>query len=122
MYKYKHKRNGYLILENIVALSLIGIMASLVVSIFSTSVFNLKKSYDTTQMINLAKKEMGNIEYEIQNNKEENLFKRTSKNIEGCTVKSEVIKERDYFNCYRVSVYVSCCEREIIIGSYVVRT
>ncbi|MDO7204676.1 type II secretion system protein [Paraclostridium bifermentans] len=38
MYNYKHKRNGYLILENIVSLSLIGIMASLVVNIFSTSV------------------------------------------------------------------------------------
>lgn len=122
MYSYKHKRKGYLILENIVALSLIGIMASLVVSIFSTSVFNLKKSYDTTQMINLAKKEMCSIEYEIQKNKEENIFKRTSKNIEGYTVKSEVIKERNYFNCYRISICVSCCERKMVVDSYVVRT
>lgn len=122
MYNYKHKRNGYLILENIVSLSLIGIMASLVVSIFSTSVFNLEKSYNTSEMINLAKKEMCSIEDVIQNNKEENLFKRTSKNIEGYNVKSEVIKERDYFNCYRVSVCVSCEEKEMIIDSYVVRT
>ncbi len=122
MYNYKHKRNGYLILENIVSLSLIGIMASLVVSIFSTSVFNLGKSYNTSKMINLAKKEMCSIEDVIQNNKEENLFKRTSKNIEGYNVKSEVIKERDYFNCYRVSVCVSCEEKEMIIDSYVVRT
>lgn len=122
MYNYKHKRNGYLILENIVSLSLIGIMASLVVSIFSTSVFNLGKSYNTSKMINLAKKEMCSIEDVIQNNKEENLFKRTSKNIEGYTVKSEVIKERDNFNCYRVSVCVSCEEKEMMIDSYVVRT
>lgn len=122
MYNYKYKRNGYLILENIVSLSLIGIMASLVVSIFSTSVFNLEKSYNTSKMINLAKKEMCSIEDVIQNNKEENLFKRTSKNIEGYNVKSEVIKERDYFNCYRVSVCVSCEEKEMIIDSYVVRT
>ncbi|WP_195335710.1 type II secretion system protein [Paraclostridium bifermentans] len=122
MYNYKHKRNGYLILENIVSLSLIGIMASLVVSIFSTSVFNLEKSYNTSKMINLAKKEMCSIEDVIQNNKEENLFKRTSKNIEGYTVKSEVIKERDNFNCYRVSVCVSCEEKEMMIDSYVVRT
>lgn len=122
MYNYKHKRNGYLILENIVSLSLIGIMASLVVSIFSTSVFNLEKSYNTSKMINLAKKEMCSIEDVIQNNKEENLFKRTSKNIEGYNVKSEVIKERDNFNCYRVSVCVSCEEKEMMIDSYVVRT
>ncbi|MFR3499084.1 MAG: hypothetical protein ACLTT7_08715 [Paraclostridium bifermentans] len=122
MYNYKHKRNGYLILENIVSLSLIGIMASLVVSIFSTSVFNLEKSYNASKMINLAKKEMCSIEDVIQNNKEENLFKRTSKNIEGYTVKSEVIKERDCFNCYRVSVCVSCEEEEMMIDSYVVRT
>ena len=122
MYNYKHKRNGYLILENIVSLSLIGIMASLVVSMFSTSVFNLEKSYNTSEMINLAKKEMCSIEYGIQNNKEENLFKRTSKNIEGYTVKSEVIKERDYFNCYRVSVCVSSEDKKMMIDSYVVRT
>lgn len=122
MYNYKHKRNGYLILENIVSLSLIGIMASLVVSIFSTSVFNLEKSYNTSKMINLAKKEMCSIEDVIQNNKEENLFKRTSKNIEGYNVKSEVIKERDYFNCYRVSVCVSCEDKKMMIDSYVVRT
>lgn len=119
---YKHKKKGYLILENIVSLSLIGIMASLVVSIFSTSVFNLKKSYNTNKMINLAKKEMCNIEYEIQNNKEENLLKRTSKNIEGCSIRSEIIKERNYFNCYRVSVCIICYEKEIEMNSYVVRT
>lgn len=117
---YKYKRKGYLILENIISLSLIGIMTSLVVSIFSTSVFNLKKSYDINKMINLAKNEMYSIEYEIQNYEEKNL-KSDSKNIEGYTIKSEIIKERNYRNCYRVSICVTCSQKELTIDSYVVR-
>lgn len=118
MYK---KLKGYLFLENIIALSLIGIMASLVVSVFSTSVFNLKKSYKIDQMLNLAKREMCFIEYKIQNNNEENLSKIDDKNINGLNIKSSITKEKDLFNCYKVYINVSDNENKISIYNYVVR-
>ncbi|WP_250673070.1 type II secretion system protein [Paraclostridium ghonii] len=121
MYKDKNKKKGYFILENIVALSLIGIISSLVVSVFSTSVFNLKKNQQTNQMINLAKNEMSNIEYKMQNNNEENLYENASKTIDEYSINSKIIKNQDYYECYKVSVSVKYYEKEIIIDSYVVR-
>lgn len=121
MYKFKNKKKGYFILENIVALSLIGIISSLVVSVFSTSVFNLKKTQQTNQMINLAKNEMSNIEYKMQNKNEEDVWRNDSKTIDEYFINSKIIKNQDYYECYKVSVSVKCYEKEIIIDSYVVR-
>lgn len=121
MYKLKNKKKGYFILENIVALSLIGIISSLVVSVFSTSVFNLKKTQQTNQMINLAKNEMSNIEYKMQNKNEEDVWRNDSKTIDEYFINSKIIKNQDYYECYKVSVSVKCYEKEIIIDSYVVR-
>jgi type II secretory pathway pseudopilin PulG len=116
----KKKKKGYFILENIVALSLIGVISSLVVCVFSTSVFNLNKSKQTGQMINLAKNEMCNIEYQMKNNNE-NLCENTSKSIDRYSINSKIIKVPDYYECYKVLVSVKCNKKEIIIKSYVVR-
>lgn len=117
----KKKKNGYFILENIVALSLIGVISSLVVCVFSTSVFNLNKSKQTSQMINLAKNEMCNIEYKMKNNNNENLCENTNKFIDEYSINSKIIKVPDYYECYEALVRVKCNKKEIIIKSYVVR-
>ena len=115
----KKKRNGFLILENIISLSLIGLISSLVVCVFSTSIFCLKKSYNTTHMLNIAKKEMNNVEYAIDNiDIEDEYYSREEKEYSiGC----KIFKEDEYYNCYKIDITVTSKDEKVKLNSYVVK-
>lgn len=115
------KRKGYVILENIIALSLIIIMTSLVGTVFSTSVLNLKNTYKKDKMINLANKEMAIIEYEIKHSNDEDIIKSSEKNIDGFNIKSCITKKYDYYNCYKISVRIKNNKKQIELNNYVVK-
>lgn len=114
---HRHK-NGFIILENLIALSIIALISSLVVSIFSTSIFCINKFKSKQQMINIAKSEINKIEnYNLD---EENLYYE-NKIIDGYEVERKLTKVIHYYNCYKVSVLVRKEKDEITIESYMVK-
>lgn len=115
----KVKRNGFLILENVIALSLIGLISSLVVCVFSTSIFCINKSYRSTDMLNIAKKEMCAIEYSIDNTDVEEEY--VTKTIKDYGIDYKIKKSDKYYNCYKVDVTVRHKDKEIKLNSYVVK-
>ena len=110
-------KNGFIILENLIALSIVALISSLVVSIFSTSIFCLNKFKTKQQMINIAKSQINNItEYNIDELYDE------SKIVDGYEVISKFTKLIDYYNCYKVIILVKSKEDEIKIESYMVKS
>ena len=113
----KEKNELLIILENLIALSIVALISSLVVSIFSTSIFYLNKFKTKQQMINIAKSQINNItEYNIDELYDE------SKIVDGYEVRSKFIKLIDYYNCYKVIILVKSKEDEIKIESYMVKS
>ncbi|MGL4796773.1 MAG: hypothetical protein ACRC1Y_01980 [Paraclostridium sp.] len=116
------KRNGFLIIENLIALCIVALISSLVVSIFSTSIFCINKFKTKQQMINIAKSEINKI------NKDDSYIDKLYSNlneenkvIDGYTVESGVDSMIDYYNCYKIKVLVKSEIDEIKIESYMVR-
>lgn len=108
-------------LENIISLSLIGLASSLVVCVFSTSVFCLDKSYKTVDMLNIAKQELCNIQYLVDNYNEELKEETIEKNIKNFFIKSKISKKEGYLNCYSVDIRVNYKDKKIKLESYVVK-
>lgn len=108
-------------LENIISLSLIGIVSSLVVCVFSTSIFCLDKSYKTVDMLNLANQELRNIQYFVDNSEAELKEETSEKNIKGFSIQSNIAKKDGYLNCYSVDIKVKYKDKEIKLDSYVVK-
>lgn len=117
----KHKRQGFTILENIISLSIIGLISSLVVSIFSTSVFYLEKSYEVNEMINIGKDKLYETEYWIENSVEEVNYRNYDEKISDYNVNCNIKENDKYYNCYDIKVLVKRGDKKIELNSYVVR-
>lgn len=117
----KYKREGFTILENIISLSIIGLISSLVVSVFSTSVFYLEKSYKSNEMINIGKNKLYETEYRIENSEEEVKCINYDENINGYNVNCNIKENDKYYNCYDIKVLVNHGDKKIELNSYVVR-
>lgn len=116
----KVKRNGFLILENVISLSLIGLISSLVVSVLSTSIFCISRSYKSTEMLNIAKKEMCDIVYSIDNTDVEE--EHSKKMIKDYEIDYKIEKSDKYYNCYKVDIAVRHKDKEVKLNSYVVKS
>jgi hypothetical protein len=108
-------------LENVISLSLIGLISSLVVCVFSTSIFCLKKSYNTTHMLNIAKKEMNNIEYAIDNFDVDILDEYYSREEKEYSIDCKIIRKDEYYNCYKIDITVANKGEKVKLNSYVVK-
>ncbi len=117
----KYKRQGFTILENIISLSIIGLISSLVVSVFSTSVFYLEKSYESNEMINIGKNKLYETEYLIENSAEEVKSKNYYEKISGYSVNCNIKENDKYYKCYDIKVLVNHGDKKIELNSYVVR-
>lgn len=116
------KRNGFIILENIISLSIVALISSLVVIVFSTSIFCIEKSKNKLAMLNIAKSEINKLYNDMSNKK--NLYNTSdfnSKEVDGFIVESNITSILDYYNCYKLSILVKSEDDEIKIESYMVR-
>ena len=116
------KRNGFLILENIKSLSIVSLISSLVVIVFSTSISCIEKSKNKLAMLNIAKSEIDKLHKDMSNKK--NLYNTSdfnSKEIDGFIVESNIASTIDYYNCYKLSILVKSEDDEIKIESYMVK-
>lgn len=107
-------KNGFIIIENVISMSIMVLISSLVVSIFSTSIFCVNKFKIKQQMINIAKSEMNKFRsYE----KHENTYKE----IDGYKVDQKVTSLMDYYNCYKFSILVESENDKVQLESYMVK-
>ena len=117
----KNKKKGFLILENIISLSLIAIISSLVVSVFSTSIFCLSKSNKKVEMANLANKEICKLQQMLDDNElgTENILK--NKTLNEFDIKYSINKIEDFLDCYKISIIVKNENERRNLNSYVVK-
>ncbi|GAA0105528.1 hypothetical protein UT300013_21520 [Paraclostridium sordellii] len=117
----KNKKKGFLILENIISLSLIAIISSLVVSIFSTSIFCLSKSNQKVKMANLANEEICKLQQMLDDDEldKENILK--NKTLNKFDIQYSINKIEDFIDCYKISVIVKNENERINLNSYVVK-
>ena len=110
----KNKKKGFLILENIISLSLIAIISSLVVSCLS-------KSNKKVEMANLANKEICKLQQMLDDNElgTENILK--NKTLNEFDIKYSINKIEDFLDCYKISVIVKNENARINLNSYVVK-
>lgn len=117
----KNKKKGFLILENIISLSLIAIISSLVVSVFSTSIFCLSKSNQKVKMANLANEEICKLKQMLDDDElgKENILK--NKTLNKFDIQYSINKIEDFIDCYKISVIVKNENERINLNSYVVK-
>lgn len=112
------KENGFIIIENLISMSIIALISSLVVSIFSTSIFCLNKFKTKQQMINIAKSEMHKLyKYDMDKNKYDNIIKQ----IGGYEVQVKINLLTGYDDCYKFIVFVQSENDKVHLESYMVR-
>ncbi|MGL5715570.1 MAG: type II secretion system protein [Paraclostridium sp.] len=114
------KRSGFFILENIIALSILGLTSSIVISVFSTSIISIKNSKNKIEMLNIAKTEIDSLKHGIHENKEQ-ILNNNIKEQEIYEIETDIYQKEDYYNCYKITVRVKTKKEEIKLESYMVK-
>lgn len=110
------KRNGFMLLESIISMAIIGIISFTMLSIMINSYRYTKLSEDEINMTSIAEEYIE----KIKSSSLENIINYKEKNFynKGYNIDTDVINIDNLKNCIKISVKVEKNNKEILIESY----
>lgn len=118
----KNKKNGFTYIECIISLSIILIATSLICNVLYESYNTANKNMEYRLIVNQGKSILEDKKQEILNNDYKEEVNNYSKDIrEGYTVYTNVEKNEDYYQCYKINVKVKSKTKDIEFISYVTK-
>lgn len=115
-------QNGFISIECIVSLSIICVISYLISTTLNNSYNLINKNGKNIEMLSIAKKYLEDEKYNVQNDNEQiedSVYDKVS--LDGYTIETKLDKDKDHYECYRVSVSVEDNKKKVELSSYVTK-